>query len=103
MGPHQLRSLGELHEFREFDLMVIFQASGCEGMALNLLEGRPISTNEHLTAEIANDLAQQKGYAPIFDLSGPREQLFSDARSAVEALFNSSIWRERDTTRTRRI
>ena len=102
MGPHQPRSLEEPHDLRDFDLMVVFQASGCESIALRLLRGIHIRPDEHELAEIANALAQEKGYSPIFNVSPEEVRLLSDARPAVEALFESQTWLQRDVTRTRR-
>jgi hypothetical protein len=101
-GPLQLKSIWIEHELRNFDLMVIIQASGCEHIAQSVIAGEPNSENDKSVLRIANDLAKQKGYEPLFDLSGPA-RVSEDAGPELERFFESAEWSKRDRSLTRQI
>ena len=69
IGPLQLKSIWDDHKLRDFDLRIIIQVSGCETIAENVMAGKNISLKDQAVLEIANDLAGQKGYKPLFDVS----------------------------------
>ncbi len=69
-GPLQLRSIWEPHILRDFELRVIMQVAGCEDVAAQLLAGGSVSTDERAPLDVANYVAKQKGYQPLFLLSG---------------------------------
>jgi hypothetical protein len=104
MGPHALRSWQPLHDFTDFDLMVIMQVAGCEAQAASLLsDGSSFSEKDLENLTIANDLAKQKGYTDLFEFPADGPHVSRDARHALTHLFDSNIWKERDQSKTRRI
>ncbi|WP_026542923.1 hypothetical protein [Paenarthrobacter nicotinovorans] len=102
-GPLQPKSIWIKHELRDFELMVIIQVSGCELIAERLLQGEPLSGTDEPPLEVANYIAMQKGYVPLFDLSGQEPVLAEGAEAGLREFFSSDEWNSRDPRKTRRI
>ncbi|WP_285727163.1 hypothetical protein [Psychromicrobium xiongbiense] len=102
-GPHQLVSIWTDRQLRNFDLMVILQVSAGENAAQKILNGEQLTNGDKETLVIANELAQQKGYLPIFALTETDARLAEDAKAQLEAFFSSRDWQSRDTNRTRKL
>lgn len=102
-GPLQLKSIWDQHDFRNFDLMVIIQASGCEHIAERVLQGEAISADDRSVLEIANDLAQQSGYLPLFDLSGVKVLVAEGGDEELAKFFVSDQWATRNPQGTRKL
>ncbi|MFJ6454967.1 hypothetical protein [Paenarthrobacter sp. NPDC091669] len=102
-GPLQLKSIWINHELRDFELMVIIQVSGCELIAERLLQGEPVSPRDEPNLDLANFLAKQKGYLPLFDLAGQEPSLVGGAAAGLREFFLSDEWNSRDPRQTRLI
>ncbi|GAB2732887.1 hypothetical protein GCM10027038_34150 [Arthrobacter bambusae] len=102
-GPLQLRSIWNEHELRNFDLMVILQVSGCEHIAERVISGEPVSTEDKSALVVANDLAKQKGYLPLFDVTDDDVRISENAGSELRKFFSSEEWQMRDRSSTRRL
>lgn len=102
-GPLQLKSIWHDHELRNFDLMVIIQISGCEHIAERVMRGERVSAEEKSVLEIANDLAKQKGYLPLFDLAGDNARISEKAEAELEKFFRSEEWETRNRSSTRQL
>jgi hypothetical protein len=103
IGPLQLKSIWHEHEFRNFDLMVILQASGCEHIAERVISGKFVSTEENSVLEIATDLAKQKGYLPLFDMTDGNARISENAGPELTKFFSSKEWLTRNRSSTRRL
>lgn len=102
-GPLQLKSIWREHSLRDFDLRVIIQVSGCEEIAQKVIQGDHISESEKAPLEIANDLAKQKGYLPIFNVSKESERVSEGAEEILQKFFDSREWLNRDPSQTRQL
>lgn len=102
-GPLQLKSIWHEHELRNFDLMVIMQASGCEHIAERVIKGESVSAGDKSVLEIANELAKQKGYLPLFDVTDDNARISENAGSELEKFFRSGEWQTRDRSSTRQL
>lgn len=102
-GPLQLRSIWHEHELRNFDLMVIMQVSGCEHVAERVISGESVSTEDKSALVIANEIAEQKGYLPLFDMTDDDARISENAGSELEKFFRSEEWQKRDRSITRRL
>ncbi|MDR6437054.1 hypothetical protein J2790_002197 [Paenarthrobacter nicotinovorans] len=102
-GPLQLKSIWINHGLRDFELVVIIQASGCELIAERLIQGESVSGTDEPPLEVANYIAKQKGYLPLFDLSGQEPDLAGGAEAGLRDFFSSDEWNSRDPRKTRRI
>jgi hypothetical protein len=100
-GPLQLKSIWDDHELRNFELMVILQVSGCEHAADRILRGGKVSGEDKSALAIANELAQQKGYRPLFDLTDDGASVSEGAAAALREFFHSEEWKKRDRRGTR--
>ena len=103
IGPLQLKSIWNEHELRNFDLMVIMQASGCEHIAERVIKGESVSAEDKSVLVIANDLAKQKGYLPLFDMTDDDARISENAGPELEKFFSSEEWQKRDRSTTRRL
>ncbi|GAB3564550.1 hypothetical protein GCM10027405_20810 [Arthrobacter alkaliphilus] len=83
--------------------MVILQVSGCEHIAERVISGDPVSTEEKSVLEIANDLAKQKGYLPLFDLTDGNARISENAGPELAKFFESEEWLTRNRSSTRRL
>ncbi|WP_133204650.1 MULTISPECIES: hypothetical protein [Arthrobacter] len=81
--------------------MVILQISGCEHIAKRVLAGQAVSQADMSVLAIANDLAQQKGYLPMFVLTGLDAQVSENAADELEKFFGSEEWQKRNRSSTR--
>ena len=102
-GPVQLQSIWHEHELRNFDLMVIMQVSGCEHIAERVISGESVSAEEKSVLVIANELAEQKGYLPLFDVTDDDARISENAGPELEKFFSSEEWQKRDRSITRRL
>lgn len=102
-GPLPLKSIWVEHTFRDFDLMVIIQASGCEHIADRVIAGESISASDKSVLEIANNLAEQKGYLPLFDFDRERVYVAEEASGEFAKFFSSDQWLSRDPQGTRKL
>lgn len=102
LGP-LLQSIWHEHELRNFDLMVILQISGCEHSAERVIRGESVSADEKSVLVIANELAEQKGYLPLFDVCDDHARISENAGSELEKFFSSEEWQTRDRSSTRRL
>ncbi|MGO4473907.1 hypothetical protein AB4Y95_18445 [Arthrobacter sp. M-10] len=102
-GPLQLQSIWHEHELRNFDLMVIMQVSGCEHIAERVISGESVSTEDKSALVIANEIAEQKGYLPLFDVTDDDARISENAGSELEKFFRSEEWQTRDRSSTRRL
>ena len=92
-GPLQLKSIWSDGELRNFDLMVILQVSGCEHAADRILQGEKVSEEDKSSLTIANEVAQKKGYRPLFDLTDDDASVSEGAGAALKEFFRSEEWR----------
>lgn len=102
-GPLQLKSIWISHPLRNFDLMVIMQTSGGEEIAQRVISGKEVSASEVEVLEIANELAQQKGYLPLFNVSGNSAAVTDGANEELASFFKSEDWLKRDKRGTRQL
>jgi uncharacterized protein YceK len=103
IGPLQLKSIWHEHELRNFDLMVILQISGCEHIAERVINGESVSTEDKSALAIANELAKQKGYLPVFDMTDDDVRVSENAGLELEKFFSSEEWQTRDRSSTRQL
>lgn len=101
MGPHQLRSWADPHDYMDFDLLTLVQGSGAEPMIETLLSGGEVKVGSTKAALYANDLSFQKGYLPVFEEQDGRYLLCADAVIALRHLFQSETWLTRDRSKSR--
>jgi hypothetical protein len=102
-GPLQLKSIWHEHELRNFDLMVIMQISGCEHIAERIISGGSVSTEDKSALVIANELAEQKGYLPLFDVTDDEVRISKNGGSELEKFFRSEEWQTRNRSSTRQL
>ncbi|WP_347110168.1 hypothetical protein AAHB33_05565 [Paenarthrobacter sp. S56] len=102
-GPLELRSIWKRHKLRDFELRVILQVSGCDEVASRVLAGQTILPDEKSALEVANEIAKQKGYLPLFETTGVRVQITDDGSSELSLFLKSQEWTSRDQAQTRRI
>ncbi|MDE8671065.1 hypothetical protein LFT44_20845 (plasmid) [Arthrobacter sp. FW306-05-C] len=100
-GPLELKSIWKRHELRNFDLMVILQVSGGEHAAQRILRDEEVSAEDKASLAIANDLAKQKGYLPLFDLADDGAEVSEGQRAELEEFFESEEWETRNQSSTR--
>lgn len=83
--------------------MVILQISGCEHIAQRVIGGESVSAEEKSVLAIANELAEQKGYLPLFDVTDIDARISNNAGPELEKFFSSEEWQKRDRNSTRRL
>lgn len=83
--------------------MVILQISGCEHIAERVLSGESVPAEDQSALAIANELAEQKGYLPLFDLTGDGAHISENAGSELGKFFRSEEWEKRDRSGTRQL
>ncbi|SDW04139.1 hypothetical protein SAMN04487912_101231 [Arthrobacter sp. cf158] len=102
-GPLQLKSIWQNHDQRNFDLMVILQISGCEHAAQSFIRNEQISALERQSLNIANEIAAQKGYLPLFDLTEQNAGITDNGAATLQDFFHSAEWETRDPRGTRKL
>ncbi|MEV7605136.1 hypothetical protein AB0N65_06830 [Paenarthrobacter sp. NPDC089322] len=95
-GSVHLTSIWVSHILRNFDLMVIIQVSGCEHIAARVLRGERISPSKRAPLNIANHVAKQKGYLPLFVFSGKDVRVSDGGESVLKDFFESADWKARE-------
>ncbi|MGM7775446.1 hypothetical protein ACSVHC_05415 [Arthrobacter sp. KNU-44] len=83
--------------------MVILQISGCEHIAQRAIGGESVSAEEKSVLVIANELAEQKGYLPLFDMTDDDVRISENAGPELESFFRSEEWQKRDRSSTRQL
>lgn len=83
--------------------MVIMQISGCEHIAERVISGESVSAKDKSVLVIANELAGQKGYLPLFDVTDDGARISENAGPELEKFFRSEEWQKRDRSSTRQL
>ncbi|WP_284756232.1 hypothetical protein [Arthrobacter sp. efr-133-R2A-120] len=83
--------------------MVILQISGCEHIAERMIKDESVSAEEKSVLVIANELAEQKGYLPLFDVTDDDVRISENAGSELKKFFRSEEWQMRDRSSTRQL
>ena len=102
-GGKCLRSIWEPHILRDFELRVILQMSGCEQVLVQILAGGSVGPEDRAPLDLANYIAKQKGYSPLFLFSGQEVCIAEDAEKVLRRFFDSDVWIRRNPRQTRRI
>ncbi|MFJ4208550.1 hypothetical protein ACIPY2_08830 [Paenarthrobacter sp. NPDC089675] len=102
-GPLQLKSIWEPHILRDFELRVIMQVAGCEDIVAQMLSGASVAPNDRAPLDLANYIAKQKGYQPLFVFSGREVAIADGGEEVLRRFFASDVWAGRNTKQTRRI
>lgn len=102
-GPAQLQSIWEPHILRDFELRVIMQVAGCEDIVAQMLSGASVAPDDMAPLNLANYIAKQKGYQPLFDFSGRDVRIADGGDGVLRRFFDSDVWLGRNPRQTRRI
>lgn len=101
-GGKCLRSIWEPHILRDFELRVILQMSGCEGVLARLLAGESLGAGDRAPLDLANYIAKQKGFLPLFLFSGRAVRISENGCEILLAFLGSQVWTGRNAKQTRR-
>ncbi|WP_426006358.1 hypothetical protein ACPFL9_05855 [Paenarthrobacter sp. NyZ202] len=101
-GGKCLRSIWEPDILRDFELRVILQMSGCEDVTTRLLAGERMSLADRSPLDLANYIARQKGFMPLFVLSGSEVGIADGGEEVLRRFFRSEVWAGRNPKQTRR-
>ncbi|MFK0003383.1 hypothetical protein [Paenarthrobacter sp. NPDC090522] len=101
-GPLPLKSIWEPHVLRDFELRVIMQVAGCEGIVGRLLLGDVAGPPDMPPLEVANYVAKQKGYLPLFVGSDTEVRISEGGEEVLREFFASDEWKGRNPEQTRR-
>ncbi|MEC3853406.1 hypothetical protein [Paenarthrobacter ureafaciens] len=81
--------------------MVILQVSSCEQIAARVLRGERIPASHRGPLNIANHVARQKGYLPLFVFSGRKVRISDGGEAVLKDFLESADWTARDATQER--
>ena len=102
-GGKCLRSIWEPHILRDFELRLVLQMSGCEAVLARLLAGESLGPGDRPPLDLANYVAKQKGYLPLFLFTGQEVRIAEDGEEVLRSFFDSNVWTGRNPKQTRRI
>ncbi|MFI2565425.1 hypothetical protein [Paenarthrobacter sp. NPDC018779] len=102
-GPLPLKSIWEPHILRDFELRVILQVAGCEDIVARLLQGDGVGPADIPPLDVANYVAKQKGYLPLFVGSDTEVRISEGGEDVLREFFASDEWKHRNRQQTRRL